>query len=57
MSVTKDIPVQLAMDYVFLMYKWAINRWFELRSQVPKFDPETDEIVSKYVRGLEKMVR
>lgn len=45
------------MEYVFLMYQWAVNRWFELRSQVPKFDPETDEIVAKYVRGVERLVR
>lgn len=45
------------MEYVFLMYQWAVNRWFELRSQIPKFDSDTDEIVSKYVRGIEQLVR
>ncbi|MCJ1269585.1 hypothetical protein MMC22_009477 [Lobaria immixta] len=54
-SITKDIPVQVALEYVFLMFQWAIDRWFELRSQIPKFDAETDEIVSKYVRGLERV--
>ena len=57
MSITKDIPVQVALEYVFLMFQQAIDRWFELRSQIPKFDAETDEIVSKYVRGLERMAR
>ncbi|MCJ1468394.1 hypothetical protein MMC07_007022 [Pseudocyphellaria aurata] len=55
-SVTKDIPVQIAMEYVFLMYQWAVNQWFQLLTQIPKFDPETDEIVSKYIRGLEHLV-
>lgn len=39
------------------MLQWAVNRWFELLSQIPKFDLETDEIVSKYLRGLEQMIR
>ena len=38
------------MEYLFL------NRWFELRSQISKFDSDTDEIVSKYVRGIEHLV-
>lgn len=45
------------MVYVFHMFQEAVNRWFELHSQIPKFDPETDEIVSKYVRGVERMAR
>lgn len=49
--------MQVALEYVFLMFQWAIDRWFELRSQIPKFDAETDEIVSKYVRGLERVAR
>lgn len=57
MAITKDIPVQVAIEYVFLMYQWAVDRWFELRSQVPKFDPETDEILSKYIQGVEQMAR
>lgn len=45
------------MEYAFLMYRGAVSRWFELRAKIPKFDLETDEIMSKYVRGMELMVR
>lgn len=45
------------MVYLFQMLQEAVNRWFELHLQIPKFDPETDEIVSKYVQGVERMAR
>lgn len=57
MSIEKDIPVQAAITYVYIMCKSAMDRYFELRAAVPSFDPETDEIVAKYVRGTEWTVR
>lgn len=39
------------------MYESAIRRWFDLRAQIPKLDPQTDESVSEYVEGLEYLVR
>lgn len=38
------------------MLESAIRRWLDVRGQVPKFDPQTDAIVSKYVEGLEYLI-
>lgn len=55
--IEKKIPVQSAIEYVFVMFESAIRRWFDLRAQIPKFDPHTDEIVSKLVEGMEYSIR
>ncbi|MCJ1345756.1 hypothetical protein MMC31_003965 [Peltigera leucophlebia] len=54
--IEKKIPVQSAIEYVFVMFESAIRRWLDARAQIPKFDPQTDEIVSKYFEGLEYLI-
>lgn len=51
--IQKKIPVQSAIEYVFVMIESAIRRWFDVRAQIPNFDPHTDEIVSKYIEEIE----
>ena len=52
-AIEKGIPVQSAITYVFVMVQEAVNRYQESLEQIPKFDPEIDAIVLKYVRGIE----
>ncbi len=35
------------------MVQEAVNRYHESLKQIPKFDPEIDALVSKYIRGIE----
>lgn len=53
----KKIPVQSAMECVFFKLESAIARWFDVRSQIPKSDPKTDENVLRYVEELEYLIR
>lgn len=55
--IEKKIPVQSAIEYAFVMHESAIRRWFDLRAQIPKFDPQMDEIVTEYVKGQEYLIR
>lgn len=55
--IQKKIPVQSAIEYVFVMIESAVRRWFDVRAQIPKFDPHTDEIVSKYIEEIECSTR
>ena len=52
-AIEKGIPVQSAITYVSVMVQEAVNRYHESLKQIPKFDPEVDALVSKYVRGIE----
>lgn len=45
------------MTYVYIMCKSAIQRYFDLRAAIPSFDPTTDEVIAKYVKGTEWVVR
>ncbi len=55
--IEKKTTVQLAIDRVFSMIQSAVTQWVETRAQIPKFDPKTDEIVSRHVENLELFVR
>lgn len=57
MAIEKDIPIQAAITYVYVMYTSAMDRYFELCAAVPSFDSETDEIVSRYVKGTHYLIR
>lgn len=50
--IKKKIPVQLAIEYVFVMLESAVRCWSDLHAQIPKVDPQTDGIVSIYFKGL-----
>ncbi len=56
-AIEKDIDVQSAVESVFNMILSSINRYFEAKACLPKFDPQTDVLVSKYVRGIECVCR
>lgn len=49
--------VESAIEDLFLMVKSAINRWREAHGWILKFDPKTDDVVSKYVHALELYTR
>ena len=57
MAIEKNLDVQSAVQFVFTMIQSAVNRYLEVKASVPKFDPETDELVSKYARGIECCTR
>ncbi|KAF6227937.1 hypothetical protein HO133_007665 [Letharia lupina] len=52
-AVEKKLDVQSAIQFVFVMIQSAIDHYFEARKRVPKFDPKTDDLVSRYIRGIE----
>ncbi len=54
--IEKKIPVQSAIEYVFVMLESAVRCLSDLRSQIPKFDPQTDGIVSIYFEGLDYFI-
>lgn len=54
-AIKKDILVQVAIEYVFLMLEAAVARFLALKARIPKFDPETDTHVAKYIESLEYM--
>ena len=51
------MDVQSAIQFVFTMIQSAVDRFLELKVRVPKFDPETDELVSRYTQGIECCTR
>ena len=52
-AIEKGISVQSAITYVSVMVQGAVNRYRENLEHIPKFDPETDDLVLEYVRGIE----
>ena len=52
-AIEKGVPVQSAITFVSDMVQEAVDRYHESIKQIPKFDPEIDALVSKYVRGIE----
>lgn len=54
--IEKKISVQSAIEYVFVMLESVVHCWSDLRTQIPKFDPQTDGIVSIYFEGLEYFI-
>lgn len=50
--IEKKISVQSAIEYVFVMLESAVHCWSDLRTQIPKFDPQTDGIVSIYLSSV-----
>ncbi|MCJ1347352.1 hypothetical protein MMC31_005575 [Peltigera leucophlebia] len=51
-ALEKGLPVQVALEYVYLMFQSAVSRFENAKFQIPTLDPENHEIVSKYVEGL-----
>lgn len=54
-AIKKQIPVQVAIEYVFLMIETEVARFFALKAQTPKFDRETDMQVARYIEAIEHM--
>lgn len=54
-AIKKEIPVQVAIEYVFLMIETEVARFFTLKAQIPKFDRETDMQVARYIEAMEHM--
>lgn len=52
MALEKGLPVQVALEYVYLMFQSAVSRFENAKFQIPTLDLENHEIVSKYVEGL-----
>lgn len=52
MALEKGIPVQVALEYVYLMFQSAVGRFENAKAQIPTLDLESQETVSKYVEGL-----
>lgn len=52
MALEKGLPVQVALEYVYLMFQSAVRRFQNARAQIPTLGPENHEMVSKYVDGL-----
>lgn len=52
-AIKKEIPVQVAIEYVYLMIETEVARFFALKAQTPKFDQETDLQVARYIEALE----
>lgn len=52
-AIKKEIPVQVAIEYVFLMIETAVARFFALKAQIPTFDRETDIQVARYIEAIE----
>lgn len=44
-------PFQSATEQVFVIPELAIRRWFDLRAQNLKWDPQTDDVISAYANG------
>lgn len=55
-AIKKDIPVQVAIEYVYLMIETEVARFFALKAQTPTFDLETDIQVARYIEALEYMI-
>lgn len=54
-AIKKEIPVQVAIEYVFLMIETQVALFFALKAQTPKFDRETDIQVARYIEAIEHM--
>ena len=52
MALEKSLPVQVALEYVYLMFESAVSRFENAKAQILRLDLESQEIVSKYVEGL-----
>lgn len=52
MALEKDLPVQVALEYVYLMFQSAVSRFANARAQITTLDPESHKIASQYVEGL-----
>lgn len=57
MALEKSLPVQVALEYVYLMFQSAVSRFENAKAQIPTLELESQEIVSKYVDGLEFLCR
>lgn len=52
MALEKSLPVQVALEYVYLMFQSAVSRFENAKAQIQTLELESQEIVSKYVDGL-----
>lgn len=57
MAIEKDIDVQAAIEIVLIMIQSTIDRYFEVKAYLLKFDPKTDELVSRYAIGIDCVCR
>ena len=53
MAVEKDIDVKSAIELVFDQIQTTIDHYFEVKAHIPAFDAITDELVSRFERGLQ----
>lgn len=44
--------MQVAFEYVYLMFQSAVGRFEKAKAQIATLDPEDHKIASKYVEGL-----
>ena len=56
-AIEKNIDVQSSIEIVLSMIQSTINRYFEIKANLPKFDSKTDELVPTYINGIEYVCR
>lgn len=52
-AIEKNLDVQSAVQFVWAMVLSAIHRYFEVKARMPKFDSNTNELVSRYINAGE----
>lgn len=52
MALEKGLPVQVALEYVYLMFQSAVSRFANARAQIVTLDPESRKIASEYAEAL-----
>ena len=51
-AIEKNIDVQSAIETVLSMIESTINRYFEVKANLPKFDSKTNELIPTYLNGI-----
>ena len=55
-AIQMNLPVQVAIDFVYSMILDAIARFWREREKVPSFGEKVGPVVRQYLRGVEMYV-